>query len=85
MGVGDICRQEINTQKIKNRAQPVRERAQAGETEKPPTGRSPEAQMDGREGARPHRLLGACKRIREQGARHAPIHTADNRTSPYRL
>ena len=33
--MGDICRQEIDTQKIKNRAQPVRARGQAGETEKP--------------------------------------------------
>lgn len=40
MGVGDICRQEINTQKVKNRAQPIRERGQAGETEKTTPGAS---------------------------------------------
>ena len=34
--MGDICRQEINTQKIKDRAQPIRESGQAGEIEKNP-------------------------------------------------
>ena len=73
MGVGDICRQEINTQKIKNRAQPIRERGQAGETEKNPC-RELRRVMEGK-------MLGpiGCWGRASTSQNTAPVHTADMR------